>query len=68
MDTKNNSESWKEKAVERGHIIKAISKRNVEIIEGRENWKSKFKKIKQERDDLKKELENIKKKIENILK
>jgi len=58
---------WKTKAVQRNAENKALRKRIKEITEGRENWKKKFFKLKDESEKYKDEITYIKKKIEKIL-
>jgi peptidoglycan hydrolase CwlO-like protein len=61
-----NTIFWKTKAVQRNADNKALKKRIAEIIEGRDNWKKKYHKSKDETEKYKKEINFIKKKIEKI--
>jgi hypothetical protein len=62
-----NTIFWKTKAVERNAENKALKKRIKEIIEGRDNWKKKYFKAKEETSKYKNEINSIKKKIEKML-
>jgi hypothetical protein len=61
-----NTIFWKTKAVQRNADNKALRKRIIEIIEGRDNWKAKYHKAKDETEKYRKEISFIKKKIEKI--
>jgi hypothetical protein len=61
-----NTIFWKTKAVQRNAENKALKKRIAEIIEGRDNWKKKYRKAKDETEKYRKEISFIKKKIEKI--
>lgn len=62
-----NTIFWKSKAVQRNADNKALKKRIAEIIEGRDNWKIKYQKVKDEAEKYKKDINFIKKKVEKIL-
>ena len=62
-----NTIFWKTKSVQRNAENKALRKRIKEVIEGRDNWKKKYNKAKDEAGKYKKEITYIKKKIEKIL-
>jgi hypothetical protein len=62
-----NAKFWKSKAALRNAENKELKKRIKEIINGRENWKAKYKLKNDEALTYKKELDSIKKKIEKIL-
>lgn len=68
MENKDNSETWKEKALQRRAENKELKKRIKEKEYSRDSWKQKYMVQKIELEKLKKEVELIKKKIENILK
>jgi hypothetical protein len=62
-----NAQFWKSKSTARNAENKELKKRIKEIINGRENWKFKYKLKNEEALAFKKELDSIKKKIERIL-
>lgn len=68
MEDKDNSQTWKDKALQRRAENKELKKRIQEKVFSRDSWKQKFMQQKQELEKLKKEVESIKKKVENILK
>jgi uncharacterized coiled-coil DUF342 family protein len=59
---------WKAKAMRLAKDIKSFKKRIKELIESRDNWKSKAMMHKRQYDEIKAELEKIKKKLNEIIK
>jgi len=67
MKDKDNSETWKSKALQRRAENKELKKRIKEKEQSRDKWKEKYMVQKQECEKLTSEIITIKKKIENIL-
>jgi len=63
----SNAIFWKLKASQRSAENKELKKRIVEITNGRESWKAKYKLRNGEVMNYKREIDSIKKKIEKIL-
>jgi len=60
------SNDWKVRAIDRRLENKALSKRIKELIESRDNWKTKSLAYKTEIDNLREKMDAIKKKINQI--
>lgn len=63
----SNALFWKSKAAQKSAENKELKKRIKEVINGRENWKAKYKLRNEEVINYKREIDSIKKKIEKIL-
>ncbi len=63
----SNAKFWKSKSATRNAENKELKKRIIEITNGREKWKAKYKLKNQEVIIYKREIDSIKKKIEKIL-
>lgn len=63
----DNNNYWKQRAIDRRMENKAIKKRVKELIIGRDGWKTKYIKSKEEKVFYEKELKTIKKKLNDII-